>query len=95
MCVGRVPNSENEILNFPLGVKLETVPAIQHVFSDKKRRTKKNDVQLTQDLLAVVTIWTKDALFGLNDYVKSFSETSTYRYVKILKTIHNFFLICK
>ncbi|XP_050313857.1 transmembrane protein 205 [Anthonomus grandis grandis] len=78
MCVGRVPQSE-ECLNYPLSLKYEDVPAIEEVYPERKKKPQKYENQLTQDVLAVTTMWTKDLFFSLNGYMKSISETPAYR----------------
>lgn len=80
MCVGRVP-SENSHFDFPLRTKrLRKVqlPALSDLFIEENKDLQK-EPQLSQDVLAVMTIWTKEALFSLNDYVKSLSDTPAYK----------------
>lgn len=83
MCVGRVPNSETEAEKYPTMLKVDNsiqVPTvIEKVFPQKIGNPLKEDAVLSQDALAVMTIWTKEALFTLSDYVKSLSDTTAYR----------------
>lgn len=76
MCVGRVP-SENSQFDFPVRTKFQKV-RIENLYIEDKKDVQ-GEAQLSQDVLALTTQWTKNALFALNDYFKSLSDTTAYK----------------
>ncbi|KAL1493356.1 hypothetical protein ABEB36_011425 [Hypothenemus hampei] len=68
-----------DMVNFPC-LQLESVPAIENFLVEKTDNSKlKDELVFTQDILAVMTIWTKDVLFFLNDCFKSVTNTKAYK----------------
>ncbi|XP_066155567.1 transmembrane protein 205 [Euwallacea fornicatus] len=81
MCVGRVPSGEKEV-HYPISVNLQNGPPVD-VYTEEKENLEimhqKIDFEYSQDILAVTTIWTKEIIFSINDYIKTLSDTKAYR----------------
>lgn len=68
MCVGKVVHCNSDVENY-IWRKKQPI----------KDRLKKNEFQYTEDILAVITRYTKTILFGISEIHVKFCDTVFYR----------------
>ncbi|XP_060515755.1 transmembrane protein 205 [Cylas formicarius] len=75
MCVGRVLDSDNNVCQLTDRTRIQNFP------KDNENYTvpPEEDVQFSEDILALSTRYTKDVLFWLNESYKSFKKTNVYK----------------
>ncbi|XP_030756369.1 transmembrane protein 205 [Sitophilus oryzae] len=82
MCVGHIPSEKT---SYELPSSTTTTTSLKELASLKNvcllSEKKDSHKEYTQDILAVMTYWTKVLVFMINDYIKSFQSTKAYRII--------------